>query len=254
VFALRPIRRDSAPRSLRLAGLFCVAASLIGGAGGCYMAAGGNNVAGVHKFQQGQYQLALNDFQRALQNDPNNADAHYNLASVYHRLGKANGDRQMLEQAENLYNDCLNKCDATGGDHLECRRGLAVLLVEMDNADAAFRMLKNWSVEHPESAEPLVELARLYEEFGDKETARRQLEAAVQRDTTNARAFAALGRMHEQTGNTAQALADYQRSLQANRFQEGVAQRVAMLQNNLTGSTMIGPSPTRTVAGPQPRY
>ena len=151
------------------------------------MAAGGNNVAGVHKFQQGQYQLALNDFQRALQNDPNNADAHYNLASVYHRLGKANGDRQMLEQAENLYNDCLNKCDATGGDHLECRRGLAVLLVEMDNADAAFRMLKNWSVEHPESAEPLVELARLYEEFGDKETARRQLEAAVQRDTTNAR-------------------------------------------------------------------
>src|SRR5262245_9624483 len=91
-------------------------------AAGCRMVAQGRNVDGVRYFQQGQYPVALQRFDAALTIDPQNADTYYNKAAVYHRMGLATRDQYTLNQAESLYNQCLN----LNPNHVDCHRGLAV--------------------------------------------------------------------------------------------------------------------------------
>jgi tetratricopeptide (TPR) repeat protein len=107
-----------------------------------------------------------------------------------------------------------------------------------------------------------VELARLYEEFGDAETAKNNLQTAVQLDQSNSRAWAALGRLRDRAGDPSQALANYQRSLQLNRQQPAIAERVAYLQaqvpNGLNGPPMLAapaapPAAPTTGGGTNPR-
>lgn len=202
------------------------------GSAGCGTFPSSHNVDGVKLFQQGQYPAAMQQFQQALLAEPQNADAYYNLAASYHRLGSQQNDKQSLLQAENLYNQCLDRDE----NHADCHRGLAVLLVETDRSDRAFALLQNWSARNPRSADARVELARLYEEFGDPETAKTNLQAALQLDQNSARAWAALGRLREQAGDPTQALANYQRSLQLNRQQPAIAERIASLQSRMPGA------------------
>jgi tetratricopeptide (TPR) repeat protein len=202
---------------------------------GCGSFPNSHNSAGVQLYQQGQMTAAMQQFQQALLAEPQNADAYYNLAATYHRIGSQQNDRQALTQAENLYNQCLDRDD----NHVDCYRGLAVLLVETDRSDRAFALLQGWATRRPQSAQARVELARLYEEFGDTETAKNNLQTALQLDQNNARAWAALGRLREQAGDPAQALANYQRSLQINRQQPAVAERVALLQSRMPGATAV---------------
>jgi len=214
--------------------------------GGCGSLPNTNNAAGVRLYQQGQYAAAMQQFQQALLAEPRNADAYYNLAASYHRVGAAQQDRQSLAQAENLYNQCLDRDE----NHTDCHRGLAVLLVETERSDRAFALIQNWAARNPRSAEARVELARLYEEFGDAETAKTNLQTAVQLDQANARAWAALGRLRERAGDPSQALANYQRSLQLNRQQPALAERVAFLQSQVPSGFYGTGSGTATAAVP----
>ena len=176
------------------------------------MAADSQNMQGVRLFQQGQYQPALQEFQKALSSDPKNADACYNMAATTHRMGAQKSDQKMLAQAETLYNQCLD----LDPKHADCYRGLAVLLVETGRQDRAFNLLKNWASADPKSADARIELARLYEEHGDFETAKVHLNQAILADQNSARAWAALGRLRERVGDYPQALANYQRSWSLN--------------------------------------
>lgn len=213
------------------------------------MAADGRNLEGVRLYQQGQYQPALQAFQKAIAADPNNADAYYNMAATLHRMGSQTGDEKMLSQAETLYNQCLDHDE----NHTDCHRALAVLLVETGRPDSAFTLLKKWAMANPDLADARIELARLYEEFGDLETAKAHLNQAVLVDQHNHRAWAALGRIREMTGDYEQALANYRRSWNLNSFQPGVAQRIASLNRTLSGDLGGGTQPgTRTVLAPSP--
>jgi tetratricopeptide (TPR) repeat protein len=224
--------------------VMAIASSL--GLAGCKMAADGNNLEGVRLYQQGQLQPALQEFQKALSTHPQNADAYYNMAATLHRMGSQNGDQQTLTRAETLYNQCLD-LDA---NHVDCHRGLAVLLVETGRPDRAFNLLKNWATAHPDVADARIELARLYEEFGDLETAKLHLNQAVMVDQHSDRAWAALGHLREEMGDTEQALANYQRSWNLNSFQKSVADRIAALNQSLSGVDAVPPTDTRTVTTP----
>jgi Flp pilus assembly protein TadD len=204
---------------------------------GCKLAADGKNLQGVRLYQQGQYDAALQTFQKAVATDPTNADAYYNMAATVHRVGVARNDSNALSQAEAFYNQCLDRSP----DHPDCHRGLAVLLTETGRSDRAFNLLKNWSARSPQHPEAHIELARLYEEFGNLEPAKLELTEALQIDQHNARAWNALARLREQAGDYVQALANYQRSLEVNRFQPEVAERVAALNRTISG----GPGPGR---------
>ena len=217
-------------------------------ASGCNFMSQGQNVEGVRLYQQGNYQAAAQKFQEAIQRDPGNADGYYNLASTYHRLGNLNRQQADLQQAETLYNQCLDH-DA---NHQDCYRGLAVLLVETNRSDKAVTLLRGWSDQSPTLAAPKIQLARVYEEFGNPEQAKNHLREALVLAPDDPRALAALGKLHEQSGNAAQALAVYQRSLAKNQFQPLVAQRVASLQAATVGAgqTITPPGGTRVVTTP----
>lgn len=232
--------------------MLLIVAALLAIQPGCRMAADGQNQQGVRLFQQGQYQPALNKFQQALATDPLNADAYYNLAASMHNLGSVKKDRKMLKDAETLYNQCLDLNE----DHVDCHRGLAVLLKETDRQDRAFALLNNWVNAQPALSDARVELARLYQETGDLESAMLHLNHAVGIDQANYRAWAALGHIREETGKPEQALVNYQRSLDLNHFQSGVAERVATLSRSLRGNLdgTTGPGGTRTVNNSRFRY
>jgi tetratricopeptide (TPR) repeat protein len=192
----------------------------------------------VRYFQQGQYPVAIQRFDAALTIDSRNPDSYYNKAAVYHRMGLANRDQNLLTQAESLYNQCLD----INPDHVDCHRGLAVLLCETGRTDKAFTLLSNWAQRSPQNAEARVELARLYEESGNARSAELALNEALTIDMRNWRAHAALGRLKEQAGDYAQALQNYQLAYSINRFQPDLQKQIATLQARV--------SPTQTPAAP----
>ncbi len=223
--------------------LSAVGLSLIGLAG-CRVVADGENATGVKLFQAAQYEAAMQHFQKALARDPRNADAYYNMASTTHQLGKLRKNNELLQQAETLYNQCLDH----NPEHPECHRGLAVLLVETGRSDKAFTLLKNWVIRSPESEDARIELARLYDEFGDRPSAQRQLEYALTINPKSARLLTALGYLREESGDLAQALINYRRALEINPQQPQVAARVATLQSRLGSSAPLSAGGTKTAA------
>ena len=225
---------------------------------GCQFAASGQNAQGTRLYQQGNYTAALQEFQKAIASDPQNADGYYNLAATTHRLGIQRKDATLIGQAEALYNQCLDH----DPNHVECHRGLGVLLIDSGRPDRAFALMKNWAAQNPTFAEPRIELARLYEEAGEPQTALKYLEDAVQQDANSARAWLALGRLREGSGDLAQALQNYQRSYAINGMQPMVNERIAALSRQITsqydaaatnGSRLAQPLPYGTATGPN-RY
>jgi tetratricopeptide (TPR) repeat protein len=184
------------------------------------------NSEGVRLYQAGSYSQAADQFQRAIANDPKSPTSYYNLAASLHKSGKLTGNGADLQQAERLYNQCL-EYDA---NHTECYRGLAVLLAETGRTDASFRLLEGWAARSPQLADPRIELARLLEEQNNTQMASARLVEALAIDPQNSRALTALGRLREVSGDRAQALANYQRSLALNRYQPEISARVAALQ------------------------
>ncbi|MEO1497570.1 MAG: tetratricopeptide repeat protein [Planctomycetota bacterium] len=190
------------------------------------------NAEGVALYRQGAYAQAAEKFQSAIGKRPDEADAYYNLAASMHQTGVRFGRPGDLQQAEMLYNQCLER----DGDHTDCHRGLAVLLNETSRPDAAFRLLNNWAMASPTNPNPRIELARLLEESERPQQATEQLVQALTNDPNNSRALAALGRLRDQSGDYAQALQNYQRSLAANPSQPQLAARVATLTSAAGGS------------------
>jgi tetratricopeptide (TPR) repeat protein len=206
-------------------GACLVGCSLLWASGCGSFAAEGMNAEGVRLFSEARYDDAIQEFHKALNNDPRNADGYYNLAATYHRMGTQTGNKQYLQQAEQYYHMCQDH----DPDHCQCYRGLAVLLVQQGRSEEAFHLIASWADRQPALAEPKIELARLYQEFGDVQTAKSHLNEAVRVDPHNARALAALGSLHEQLGEQGAALQDYQQSLARDPDQPALAARVAAL-------------------------
>jgi tetratricopeptide (TPR) repeat protein len=220
---------------------------------GCRYAAVGQNIEGTRLLAQGNYNGALQRFQQAVANDPASADAYYNMGRTFHEIGKQTSNEEQLATAETLYNQCLD----VEPDHVDCHRALAVLLVDTERPDRAFALLRNWATRSPNNADARIELARLYHEFGDTETARLHLDDAIALDLTNPRAWTARGNLREEQGDVRQALENYQRSYQLNTLQPALAQRIASLQrSNQSGLSLPTFNGTRTVnnGGSSVRY
>ena len=206
---------------------------------GCNLQANRQNLDGRRCFEMGAYNQALQSFQMALQSDPSNANAHYNIGRTLHHLAKSSNNTQQLQQAETAYRTAL-RMDPM---HPQAHRGLAVLLAENKRTNEAFASLNTWSQIQPFSAEPKIELARLYTEFGDKSAAIQVLSDALVIDNDNDRALRAIGALREEAGEIRQAVYDYQRSLQLNPMQPELATRLAQLQLK----TGIAPLPISSV-------
>jgi tetratricopeptide (TPR) repeat protein len=219
-------------------GVWVVGCSLLWASGCGSFAAQGMNAEGVRLYSETRYDDAIQEFHKALNNDPRNADGYYNLAATYHRMGTQTGNKQYLQQAEQYYRMCQDH----DPDHCQCYRGLAVLLVQQGRSEEAFHLIAAWADRQPALAEPKIELARLYQESGDLQTAKSHLNEAVRVDPHNARALAALGSLHERLGEQAAALQDYQQSLARDPAQPDLAAHVASLHGGFSPSSPLGTS------------
>jgi tetratricopeptide (TPR) repeat protein len=231
------------------------AVALLGTTTGCQFTARGQNLSGVRQFQTGNYQAAAAHFQQALKMNPRNADAHYNLAALYHRYAAMQRDSNLFAQAETHYQQCL----LIDPNHPDCRRGHAVLLAETNRLQDAYQSIQRWADMSPTSAEPRVELARLYQEHGDRQSAEIYLQQALQIDPNNSRAWGAIGKLREEAGQLSEALANYQKSYQLNPTQTGAYHKIAELQGRgvhaapIAGPVQTGaPTGTRVVNAPGP--
>jgi tetratricopeptide (TPR) repeat protein len=234
--------------------LFCLMLLMLS-ASGCRVTSMGQNTLGVRLYQQGRYSEALQQFQTAQVSDPSNPDTYYNLASTYHKLGIAKKDNELITQAESLYNQCLD----LQPNHVDCHRGLAVLLAESSRPELAMKLLKNWAAKNPQLADARIELSRLHQEFGQTKVAEQYLDEALAINPNDHRAWTARGQMREASGDLNQALQNYNQSLAINNLQPELYQRVAslnvkMAQNTLstTGQPAAPPSGGWTVQNPKP--
>ncbi len=220
---------------------FMLAGFCIVGLSGCNAAARLQNIRGRQAFEVGQFNEAANRFQLALQRKPNDANGLYNLASTYHNVAKVTRNWPLLSQAEQFYRQAIT----ADSRYADAHRGLAVLLAETGRTDSAFDLVRTWQQRNPQSAEPLVELARLYQEFGDRAQATQLLSDALVRDSQNPRALTAMANIREMEGQYQLALQNYYRAYQANAQQPGVAAKIAQLQNQLQMQAIGQPAPQR---------
>lgn len=212
---------------------------------GCQLGARNQNSRGVAMYQQGRYAEALQYFEQAKVTDSANPDTYYNLASTYHKLGTAAKDPKMIENAERMYNTCLEMSP----NHVDCYRGLSILLVDKGQPEKGFTLLKDWAVKNPGLSEPRIELARLHQEFNQNKVAEQYLNEALAMDPNNPRAWAAKGRSREMTGDLMMAVQNYEQSLALNASQPELYQRIGALKVRLSQNTPVNPA----TAGPTTR-
>ena len=220
----------------------CVLATGCGG-----FAARGLNAGGVRKFEQARYQEAIQDFQQAIYNDPNNADGYYNLAAAYHRLASLQKQKSDYDQAESYYNQCLDH----NGDHAECYRGLAVLLAEQGRTEQAFRLIEGWVDRRGDLAEPRIELARLLEETGRADAGQGAPRRGPEARSEQLPGVGGLGQSPRDDRRTCPGAGRLSALALHNRFQPEVAARVAALQAVVPPSSSAGLSSgaAQTAAG-----
>ncbi len=211
------------------ASLLFLAMSVMIIAPGCNVGAQRHNTIGRTALEQGQFSTAVNEFQNALNLNPRNADAYYNLGASYYAMGKQTKNAQWTQQAEQFYRQAISLND----QHVDAHRGLASLLIETNQEKYAFDLLNTWKNRYPTSTEPIVELARLYQEYGDNRRATDLLADALKLDANNVRVLKAMGHVREIQGQTHLALDNYLRVLQLDNQQTAVASKVASLQTQL---------------------
>ena len=172
---------------------------------GCASPAQPLNQRGVSFFNSGQYEGAREEFLKAANRDPLNADAFYNLGSTHHRLGQRT-------DAEWQYVHCL----ALDPNHSKCNHALAVLMLEQNRTEEASAQVQRWMTNAPGKPDPIVEMAWLEKQAGRNDQAYRYLQQAIAIDPRHPRALTELASLYEGSNQPDRALVLYQRALAAN--------------------------------------
>lgn len=210
---------------------------------GCNSMNGGvNNRVGMSSFQQGNYTMARDQFQRAAADDPYNADYVHNMAAAMRRQGDAAG-------AEQAYRRAL----AIDPGHQPSYHGLASLLKDEGRETEAVNLVQGWVDQQPYSSEPYIELAWLKRELGDIPGTEQLLQNALRVKPNDHIATAQLGQLYQDTNQPDRAVAMYKRSLYSNYYQPEVQSRVAQLQRQ-TAQRGYAAVPVYGPSGPTTAY
>ncbi len=194
--------------------LFCLLAL----AGCNTMVAGLNNFEGQNYYKEGNYSMARMEFQRAIANQPFNANYVYNLAAAMQKQGDVVGAEQTYRKGIQL-----------DPSHQPSYHGLISLLNQQGRQDEATSLLQAWAGSQPHSPVPRVEMAWLQREMGDTAGAEASLRSALEVQPNHPTALAHLGQIYQDTGRQGHAVAMYKRSLHHRWYQPEVHSRLAQL-------------------------
>lgn len=188
-----------------------------------------SNQAGMFNYSRGNYTVARAEFQRAVANDPYNADYYHNMASAMRRQGDIAG-------AESVYRQAL-KVDPA---HQPTYHSLAVMLKDQGRGEEALATMQTWVAAQPYSAKPYIETAWLKREMGDVTGSEELLITARRLDPQDHVAAAQLGQLYQDTNQPDRAAAMYKISLNKRWYQPEVQSRLATLDSPRTGMVSSG--------------
>jgi serine/threonine-protein kinase len=155
----------------------------------------------------GKYELALQEFQRALQLDPRNADALIGIAHAYESAGR-------IPDAEAAY----KKAIAFRPDYWDGYNNLGVFYDRHDRYDEGIAELQHAVELTPDNSRVYLNLAAVYIDTGDAKhypEAEQALKKSIELSPTYP-AYANLGYLYTQQNKNAEAAAALEKALQMN--------------------------------------
>jgi Flp pilus assembly protein TadD len=201
-----------------------------------------NNSVGMNLYRRGNYEMARDEFQRAVYNDPDNASYRHNLASALRKQGD-------FARAEESFRHAI----AVDPSHQPSYHNLAAMLKEQGRTSDAMTLLVGWADQQPYAPAPHIELAALKRELGDYAGAEQSLQMALQARPNDPIATAHLGQLYQETNQPERAVAMYRRSLFTRWGQPEIHSRLARLEGRSLGGPFSTPgmasSPQPTMAG-----
>lgn len=179
------------------------------------------NQTGMVYYRQGQYAKARNEFQRAMLDNPGNANYSHNMASAMKKQGDWAG-------AEQMYRTALN----TDPSHQPSYHGLASLLKDQGRSEESIDLIQTWAATQPQDPSAHIEMAWLQREYGDLTGAEHSLRTALKQKPNHPIALAQLGQIYQDSGQYDRAVAMYKRSLHNHWNQPEVRSRLAALKRS----------------------
>ncbi len=135
---------------------------------GCNMMHGPTaNMVGQSHFRRGHFAAAQGAFQRAMADDPFNANYAYNMARAMESQGNVQGAEQMYQKAMTI-----------DPAHQLAYRSLSKMLVAQGRQNEATLMMHAWADTQPYSAAAHTELATIQRQNGDLAGAQQSLQQA----------------------------------------------------------------------------
>jgi len=160
---------------------------------------------GQLRFDQGRFQEAYERFTRAAELDPESRDAPAGrIASLINRGAEHYTDGRVTE-AQNSFFQALE----LDPDSVPALRNLAILELEGNNLDRAAAYLEKAQRLAPADVRLQILLVQLREKQGDSDALMRELQHLVDLQPRNPDAWAKLGMLYEQHGNSGQAEAAF---------------------------------------------
>jgi tetratricopeptide (TPR) repeat protein len=153
------------------------------------------------------------------------------LASLFNQLAKA---RTAADGAP-LTTQIVDLWRYSGSDTADLLMARAQASAELQDEDTTLKLLNAVARMRPGFAEVYFQRASLYLRIDGTEEAAADLTKAIALEPRDFRAHALLGRIADDAGRSAAALAAYRRALALNPSMEGIARRVGELEETQMG-------------------